>query len=218
LDKTPNELTQAVLNELASLPRLDTPSVRAIRKRYSRLLRQEPGKFVYNFVLSLLEAESWPTRVIAWEVLATHPGAVEFLNDRAVEKMANGLDEWGSIDLFGVTVLGQAWREGLVSDEKIHSWAKSPDRWRRRLALVATVPLNSKARGGTGDPIRTLQVCRMLLDDPDDMVVKALSWALRELAKQQPTAVDEFIELEKDRIAALVKREVRNKLRTGKKT
>ena len=218
MDKTANELAKAVLKELASLPRLDTPSVRAIRKRYSRLLRQESGKIVYSFVLSLLEAGSWPARVIAWEVLARHRDAFGSLSDREVEKMASGLDDWGSIDLFGVTVLGQAWREGLVSDKKIHAWTKSPDRWLRRLALVATVPLNSKARGGTGDPIRTLQVCGMLLDDRDDMVVKAMSWALRELAKQQPAVVDEFIELEEDRIAALVKREVRNKLSTGKKT
>jgi 3-methyladenine DNA glycosylase AlkD len=151
-------------------------------------------------------------------VLATHPGAFESLNDRAVEKMASGLDDWGSIDLFGVTVVGQAWRTKLVSDGKIHSWTKSPDRWRRRLALVATVPLNSKARGGAGDPVRTLRVCSLLLDDRDNMVVKALSWALRELAKHDPAVVKDFIELEEDRIAALVKREVRNKLTTGKKT
>jgi 3-methyladenine DNA glycosylase AlkD len=30
----------------------------------------------------------------------------------------------------------------------------------------------------------TLEVCRALIDDRDDMVVKALSWALRELANR----------------------------------
>jgi 3-methyladenine DNA glycosylase AlkD len=218
LDKSSAELSKAVQQELASLPRLDTPSVRQIRQRYSRILRNEPGRFVYSFVLSLLNAGDWPARVVAWEVLATHPGAFGFLNDGEVEKMANGLNDWGSTDLFGVTVVGQAWREGLVSDKKIRSWTKSADRWRRRLALVATVPLNSKARAGRGDARRTLEVCRMLLEDRDAMVVKALSWALRELGKQDPAVVQEFIELHEDRIATLVKREVRNKLRTGKKT
>ena len=132
--------------------------------------------------------------------------------------MAKGLADWPSIDLFGVTVLGQAWREGLVTDRKIHSWAKSSDRWRRRLALVATVPLNLKARGGNGDSRRTLQVCRILLDDRDDMVVKAMSWALRELAKRDPEVVADFTELNADRLAPRVKREVGNKLRTGRKT
>lgn len=218
MDKSSDELSKAVLKEIASLPRLDTPSVRQIRKRYSRVLRNEPGRFVYSFALSLLKTGRWPARVISWEVLAEHKDAFEFLSDREVEKMATGLNDWGSVDLFGVTVLGQAWREELVSDRKIRSWAKSSDRWRRRLALVATVPLNSKARGGRGDARRTLELCRILLEDRDDMVVKALSWALRELAKQKPAIVEEFIELEDDRIAALVKREVRNKLSTGRKT
>jgi 3-methyladenine DNA glycosylase AlkD len=156
--------------------------------------------------------------VIAWELLVSNPAAFQLLNDREVEKMAKGLADWPSIDLFGVTVLGQAWREGLVTDRKIHSWAKSSDRWRRRLALVATVPLNLKSRGGRGDSRRTLQVCRILLDDRDDMVVKAMSWALRELAKRDPEVVADFTELNADRLAARVKREVGNKLRTGRKT
>lgn len=206
-----------VRREITSLPRLDTPSIRQLRKRYSSAFRSEPADAVYRFVCSLLVDGSWAQRVIAWEVLAAHPAAFRLLNDHEIEKMSKGLADWGSVDLFGVTVLGQAWREGLVSDGKIHSLTQSSDRWRRRLALVATVPLNSKARGGKGDTRRTLQICRNLMDDRDDMVVKAMSWALRELAKRDPEIVKEFIELDSERIASRVKREVLNKLRTGRK-
>ena len=139
-----------------------------------------------RFVRSLLDRAGWAERVVAWEVLAGHEGAFALLDDRLAEEMAKGLSDWGSVDLYGVTVLGQAWRSGLVTDAKILSWAQSPDRWRRRLALVATVPLNSRARGGVGDARKTLRVCRLLLGDSDEMVVKAMSWALRELAKQRP--------------------------------
>ena len=93
----------------------------------------------------------------------------------------------------------------------------SPDRWRRRLALVATAPLNAKARGGTGDARRTLRICRLLLEDRDDMVVKAMSWALRELGKRDRKSVRTFITREARRVAPRVAREVRNKLRTGRK-
>ena len=54
-------------------------------------------------------------------------------------------------------------------------WARSPDRWLRRSALVATV-------GAKAEAARTLAVCAGLAADRDDMVVKALSWALRELS------------------------------------
>ena len=49
------------------------------------------------------------------------------------------------------------------------------------------------------------------------MVVKALSWALRELSKRDPTAVQRFLEQHHGVLAARVVREVRNKLSTGLK-
>jgi 3-methyladenine DNA glycosylase AlkD len=211
-------LDEDVRRDLASLPRIDTPSVRSLRRRYSKVLAEESPRTVLRFARSLLDGAGWAERVVAWEVLAAHEGAFGLLNDRVVEKMAHGLSDWGSVDLFGVTVLGQAWRAGLVTDSKILAWARSDDRWRRRLALVATVPLNSRARGGAGDARKTLRVCRALLGDSNDMVVKAMSWALRELAKRDPKVVEAFLLKEEGRLSFRVKREVLNKLRTGVKS
>jgi 3-methyladenine DNA glycosylase AlkD len=83
---------------------------------------------------------------------------------------------------------------------------------------VSTVALNVGARGGHGDTERTLAVCRLLADDGDDMVVKALSWALRALAGRDPTAVRAFLDTHQDKLAARVRREVEHKLRTGLKS
>lgn len=79
------------------------------------------------------------------------------------------------------------------------------------------VALNVRSRGGQGDVPRTLEVCRILVDDHDDMVAKAMSWALRELAVHDPEAVHEFLKEHEKVLAARVKREVRNKLKTGLK-
>jgi 3-methyladenine DNA glycosylase AlkD len=49
------------------------------------------------------------------------------------------------------------------------------------------------------------------------MVVKALSWALRQLVVWDPDAVREFLEVHDEALAARVKREVRTKLDTGRK-
>jgi 3-methyladenine DNA glycosylase AlkD len=212
------DLKNDVQSELQRLPGLDTPSVRSIRRQYSKVFKTKPPEEVIEFVRSLLDSGDWAERVVAWEVLANHSGAFALVDDRLVEEMAEGLSDWGSVDLFGVTVLGQAWRKGRVTDNRIIKWAKSPDRWLRRLALVATVPLNSRARGGEGDSQRTLRICRLLVDDRDDTVVKALSWALRELSKRTPQIVEDFISQNEDRLAKRITREVRNKLKTGAKT
>jgi len=184
-------LAAEVRRDLASLPRIDTPSVRSVRRRYSKVLADESPRIVLRFVMSLRADAGWAQRVVSWEVFAAHERAFGLLNDRLVEEMAHGLADWGSVDLFGVTVVGPAWRAGLMTDSKILAWARSHDRWRRRLALVATVPLNSRARGGTGDARKTLRICRVLVGDSDDMVVKAMSWSLRELANQDPKVVED---------------------------
>lgn len=57
----------------------------------------------------------------------------------------------------------------------------------------------------------------LLVADHDDMVVKAVSWALRELIIHDPDAVEKFLKDHEDVLAARVKREVRNKLDTGLK-
>ena len=57
----------------------------------------------------------------------------------------------------------------------------------------------------------------LLVDDHKDMIVKALSWALRELVVHDPQAVEGFLEEHEEVLAARVKREVRNKLMTGLK-
>ena len=119
--------------------------------------------------------------------------------------------------MFACYLAGPAWRERQVSDKLIHGWAHRKNRWFRRAALVSTVPLNSKARGGRGDAKRTLEVCASMVADRDDMVVKAMSWALRELSKRDPKTVSRFLDEHEGVLAARVVREVRNKLSTGLK-
>jgi 3-methyladenine DNA glycosylase AlkD len=101
--------------------------------------------------------------------------------------------------------------------DDLRRWAAADDRWWRRAALVSTVPLNNSARGGQGDAKRTLAVCDYLRSDRDDMVVKAMSWALRELAKKEPRRVAAYLHKHRDELAPRVLREVSNKLHTGLK-
>jgi 3-methyladenine DNA glycosylase AlkD len=60
-------------------------------------------------------------------------------------------------------------------------------------------------------------VCEPLAGDRDDMVAKAMSWALRDLIAHDRLAVERFLRKHDARLPALVKREVRNKLTTGVK-
>jgi 3-methyladenine DNA glycosylase AlkD len=200
---------------LGQLEPINTPSVRRVRRSFSRLLAKADPSLVLTVADALVKRGDWVDRLIAYETVAGHRAAFAVLDAKRVVRWSAGLDSWGLVDLFGCTLGGQAWREGILSDAIIEGWSRSPDRW--RLALVCTVPLNSRARGGEGDASRTLRVCEALVADRDDMVAKALSWALRELGKRNPDAVRGFLARHQDRLASRVQREVMSKLTTGKK-
>ena len=91
------------------------------------------------------------------------------------------------------------------------------DRWWQRTALASTVALNIAARGGHGDPKRTLRICSMFVGLNDPMLAKALSWSLRSLVQHDRAAVRAFLQRHDEELPALVRREVGTKLRTGLK-
>ncbi len=201
--------------EIRALPVRNTPNARAIRRKYSRKLQQANPEFILDLARELLE--TYGQRWVACELIQNHRAAFQRIGEAELEGFGQGINSWGAVDAFARILAGPAWLNGQVSDELIHKWAHSGDRWWRRAALVSTVALNARSHGGRGDVPRTLGVCRLLVDDRDDMVVKAMSWALRETVVHDPDAVRGFLTEYEDVLAARVKREVRNKISTGLK-
>jgi 3-methyladenine DNA glycosylase AlkD len=213
----PEALAHAIEAELEPLRGAPTAAIRAMRKRHSGRLKHAPATVVLATARRLLQGPTFAHRFVAYELVAEHPAALAALGEAELLEFGRGLDSWWTVDTFACTLSGAVWRAGQVGDAVIEGWARSPDRWWRRAALVSSVPLNLKARGGRGDTARTLWVCGLLVHDRDDMVVKALSWALRELAKRDPAAVRGFLDEHGPHVPARARREVETKLRTGLK-
>jgi hypothetical protein len=214
-DEDASEALDRLLADVAALPRRDTPSLRGLRRARTAAWRDRSPGFILGIArgLQTRSAHRW----LGYELIRHHRPTFRSLDDATLDGLSAGLDAWGVVDAFGRILSGPAWAQGLASDALIEAWAASDDRWLRRTALVSTVALNSPADGGRGDPDRTLAICRRLVDDRDDMVEKALSWALRVLSVRDAAAVRQFVEAQRPRLAARVKREVRNKLDTGLK-
>jgi 3-methyladenine DNA glycosylase AlkD len=211
----PKRIAAQLSAEIDALPVKNTPNIRAVRRRYSRDLKDAPAALVLEIAREL--SETYGHRWVAYELIRDHSEAFSSLGAAELEVLGQGINSWSSVDSFARTLSGPAWLHRQVGDEVIQRWARSEDRWWRRAALVSTVALNIRSHGGTGDVPRTLAVCRVLVEDHDDMVVKALSWALRALVEHDPGAVRAFLRAHDDVLAARVKREVTNKLTTGLK-
>jgi 3-methyladenine DNA glycosylase AlkD len=208
-------LADELKQRLDALPDSSTARVRQLRRQYSPVLVSASASDVLGIAEALLDQPiSHTRRFVAYELIASHRAARSSVDADLLERLADGMADWGAVDTFSCLLAGPAWRTGLVSDEVIAAWARSPSRWWRRAALVSTTSLN--ARGTSGDPARTLRIATLLAADRDDMVVKAMSWALRDLSKRDPEAVRGF--LAQHQLAPRVVREVTSKLTTGLKT
>ena len=214
LQSKARDLALEVDRQVKALPKAKTLEMRSVSRALARQLRDDPPQLVVAVSLQLLRMGY---RLIAHELIAWHKAALQSLDIESVEMLAGDLDSWHSVDVFCICVAGPCWREGQISDQDIARWASDASPWWRRSALVATTSLTVRARGGYGDSDRTLAVARMLIEDRHDTVVKALSWALRELVPWEPDRVEAFLEEHWDSLAARVRREVRNKLDTGLK-
>ena len=201
--------------DICALPLQNAPGIRAIRRDYSRKLKQADPEYILNLARELIVTHGH--RWVAYELLQNHKDILNCIGPIELEELGQGINSWSSVDSFARTLSGPAWLKREELDGLIYKWGQSKDRWWRRAALVSTVALNKRSKGGGGDIPRTLNVCRMLVNDHDDTVVKAMSWALRELVVHDPKAVQEFLSEQDDVLAARVKREVNNKLTTGLK-
>ena len=208
--------TKEVDKKLRSLKKVDANALRAVCKDLAKAMYDLPARKVISWGLELVELATPGAHGIAYELFRHHPEVMSKITERDLKRYGRDMEGWGDVDCFSM-VSGLAWRKGRIGDDVIHKWAASTSRWWRRAALVSTVPLNMRSHGGEGDPDRTFAVCRLLLDDRDDMVEKAMSWALRALAVREPKLVKRFVDENEDRLAKRAIREVRNKLKSGRK-
>jgi 3-methyladenine DNA glycosylase AlkD len=214
-EMSPAELASEFDAEHKSLSVHITDTERAICRKYSAIVRQAPTEYVMMLTRELLF--KYDHRWQAYELIAGHRPAFQSLGEDELEELGQGINSWWTTDSFARTLSGPAWRDELVGDELFTKWAGSLDLWWRRAALVSTVAFNVRSLGGKGDTPRTLAICRLLVDDGEDMVVKSLSWALRMLVNFDPQAVEGFLKEHDQVLAGRVKREVGMKLRTGLK-
>jgi len=166
---------------------------------------------------ALVARDVFECQVLAFEMIGRDKKLLNALKYKDLAALGRNLDNWASVDHYSVGIFGVLWGMGVVQDRHIDTLLDSDNFWDRRVAVVSTVALNLKSRGGTGDTSRTIAVCERVVDDHHDMIQKALSWALRELSKRDRDAVYSFLDRFGNRLANRVVREVNHKLEFGTK-
>lgn len=193
-----------------------TPDNRRLAREWRRAHRDVDPAVVLSLVEVLWNAESRDERALGLEILNLHPDIVRDLESARFDRWRLDIDNWGVCDFLGTRILGP-WVEAEPEDrlKYLEHLVGDPHLYSRRLGLVASVYLNT---GGTEYGEWTLSQVDRLIDERDPMITKAISWSLRQMTRHQASIVEAYVDSRADRMAALPRREVRNKLRTGRKS
>ena len=194
------------------------PDLRGIAKRYRQAHKKIELNELMDLVKALWNGDSQEERALAMELLRQYRRAILHLTWNHFDRWRYKVDNWGLTDLLGTKILAP-WLQADPVQRLGHleELVSADHLWSRRLALVATVPIN-RSDPARAIPERTLALIDRVKAERDPMITKAISWALRELSKTHPARVAAYVEANRNALAAHVVREVNNKLQTGLKS
>ena len=161
---------------------LTVPAVRAVAARYQSLPLRD--------VEALLQSPWHEERLLALVILVRQyeretpagRGAIYRLYRRNIDRINN----WDLVDCSAGRIVGAHLCAG--SRAGLQRLARSSSLWERRIAVVAT-----GFYIGRGEFDETLRIARLLLDDPHDLIHKAVGWMLREVGKRNRAVEEKFL-------------------------
>ena len=93
-----------------SSPR-NVPEWRVLRRGWSNAVNSWPAKNVIPLGLELIDLEPWG-RLTAYELIACHPFGIDALTPSSIDQLAQGMDDWASVDTLACDLAGPAWSSG----------------------------------------------------------------------------------------------------------
>lgn len=101
-------------------------------------------------------------------------------------KQTKNINNWDLVDLSAPKIVG----EYLLEKDKsvLLAMSKSKSMWERRIAIVSTITFIKAGKYET-----TLEIAKILLNDKEDLIQKAVGWMLREAGKKEKKVLLDFL-------------------------
>ncbi len=164
---------------------LSVPQLREIAKKYSNIKMKDIG--------TLLSSNIHEEKYVAVLILAykydkgdkdEKGGIVSFYL-----KNARLISGWDLVDTSASQILGDYLFNKNSNETKIlKKLASSNNLWERRIAIISTYHLIKKNQFSD-----TIKIARILLNDNEDLIHKAVGWMLREIGKKDVKVLKEFL-------------------------
>ena len=126
---------------------------------------------------------------------------------RALDAWLDDVDGWALEDVLAPAAWKCLLRDPGVLDD-MERWTTHPGVWRRRAALVYTLPYAKPGR----DPERILTWAAAYVADPEWFIQKAVGWWLRELSKHDGPRVVRFLQTHGRQLRGVARQEASRRL------
>jgi 3-methyladenine DNA glycosylase AlkD len=191
--------SQRYFKEPVELYGLDTPTCRGMTRDLLRRVRDFwTLREAVAFCRAMVRDPHLEPRGIGFEVVAAFAGeAGPDLIHQARRWLERSCGNWALVDNLAPGVVSPLieMHPGVVPE--VMGWTRSTSLWVRRGAAVAFVPLARHGRHLDA----AYEVARRLLDDPEDLMHKAVGWMLREAGRTDRPRLRRFLRDEGSRMA-----------------
>ncbi|MCG6533139.1 MAG: DNA alkylation repair protein [Syntrophales bacterium LBB04] len=164
---------------------LRVPEIRKLAKEYRSL-----SLFT---ALQLLRSPLHEARLLALLLMVrSYQQGDIFIKEKiyhAYLKHTRLINNWDLVDLSAEHIVGD-YLDIERSEAPIQALASSKLIWDRRIAIMATFHFIKKGRFDA-----TLSMAQRLLQDPEDLIHKAVGWMLREIGKRDQPVEESFLQV-----------------------
>jgi 3-methyladenine DNA glycosylase AlkD len=143
-------------------------------------------------------------RSLAIGVLELRPELLRPADAGWLVDLVDQANTWAHVDWLAVKVIGALVAREPALAAKLDRWAKHPNFWVRRTALLA---LHDPLLAGRGDFDHFARLAAPMLGEKEFFIRKAIGWVLRSTAKRTPARTYAFVQAHGTRMAGLTFKE-----------
>lgn len=180
------------------------PAIRQAATAVRRAHPELPREALVALVEALWQRPVHELRAAAVELLDQFGSRLVPADLALLERLLRESRTWALVDGLAANVVGQLVERHPSAARTLDRWARDPDFWIRRAALLALLlPL----RRGEGDFERFARYAEPLLEEKEFFIRKAIGWVLRETSKKRPDLVWSWLRPRASRASVLTLRE-----------
>lgn len=162
-------------------------------------MRSETRKYLnldYNEIQTLLDTPLHEVRCAGLLILTENAKKAARKKDiKSLEEISDfylknikAINNWDLVDLSCIGILANAINLGAKKIEILYELSSSPNMWARRISIITTLGF---VRNGELNDAITLS--KILLNNKEDLMHKAVGWVLREVWKSDHVVCESFL-------------------------